>query len=163
MNGNLQSFLSEFGMPSGDIDDEVLAKQNGGVQIITDRRKSCPNSYGVSEGDTAIMKMLLSYHWFNSQQIRNTLNDIESGENRSDRRSAVAAIMQLCFFFIAKRILPNSGSALQMRSPALHREQPSSAVAARFAVFRGVAGNTPCTELLARQLQIRSLSFAPES
>ena len=78
MNGNLQSFLSEFGMPSGDIDDEVLAKQNGGVQIITDRRKSCPNSYGVSEGDTAIMNMLLSYHWFNSQQIRNTLNDIES-------------------------------------------------------------------------------------
>ena len=77
LNGSLQEFLREFGMPSGDIDDEVLAEKNGGVQIITDRRKSCPNSYGVSESNTTIMDMLLSYHWFNSQQIRNTVNDIE--------------------------------------------------------------------------------------
>ncbi len=42
LNGSLQEFLREFGMPSGDIDDEVLAEKNGGVQIITDRRKSCP-------------------------------------------------------------------------------------------------------------------------
>lgn len=77
LNGSLQEFLREFGMPSGDIDDEVLAEKNGGVQIITDRRKSCANSYGVSESNTTIMDMLLSYHWFNSQQIRNTVNDIE--------------------------------------------------------------------------------------
>ena len=78
LNGSLQEFLREFGMPSGDIDDEVLAEKNGGVQIITDRRKSCPNSYGVSESNTTIMDMLLTESMMSEDVRKRELAPLQS-------------------------------------------------------------------------------------
>lgn len=77
LNNDFEGFLHEFGMPSGDIDDEVSAKVNQGVQVIVDRKKNCPNSYGVATlADLEAMDSLLLY-WFNSQQLRNRLNTAE--------------------------------------------------------------------------------------
>lgn len=53
------------------IDDEVTSDKNLGVQIISNRKTSCPNSYGVSIDSFNMEDTLFSYHWFNSQQLRN--------------------------------------------------------------------------------------------
>ncbi len=75
LDGSIEDFLAEFGMPQGDIDDEVDSNRNLGIQVIVDRKKSKPNTYGVSTQESVnIMQMLLSYDWFNSKQLRNKLN-----------------------------------------------------------------------------------------
>ena len=63
-----------FDIVSSDIDDEVNANMNLGVQIITDRKNSYPNSYGVYNLDIDVYELLFTYDWFNSQQLRNKLN-----------------------------------------------------------------------------------------
>lgn len=70
----LEENVSQFDMTSGDIDDEVSADQNHGIQIITDRHNCYPNTYGVSTGNVDVTYLLFSYSWFNSQQLRNSLN-----------------------------------------------------------------------------------------
>lgn len=72
--GDIEDFLATFDMPLGDIDDEVSADQNLGIQIITDRKKNCPNTYGVSVWGVDLNDILFTYDWFNSQQLRNRLN-----------------------------------------------------------------------------------------
>ena len=64
---------AQFAMSPEDavIDDEVSADLNRGAQIITNRSECCPNSYGVSASGFDMDETLFSYHWFNSQQLRN--------------------------------------------------------------------------------------------
>ena len=73
-NGTFQDEIYKFSIVDGDIDDEVTAEKNHGVQIIEDRRNAFPNTYAVSTLDDNITDMIFSYNWFNSQQLRNTLN-----------------------------------------------------------------------------------------
>lgn len=54
-----------------DIDDEVTADKNDGVQIITNRKDCYPNTFGVCVFGFDINSTLFSYNWFNSQQLRN--------------------------------------------------------------------------------------------
>ena len=61
-----------------DVDEEVTIKdgavtinKNIGGQIITNRKKCCPNTFGVCHMNFDIDSTLFSYHWFNSQQLRN--------------------------------------------------------------------------------------------
>ncbi len=78
LKGSLDDLYSEFGMPTGDIDDEVSKDRNKGIQVITNRKYSCPNSYGVAVSSDAFdfyaLDLLLSYDWFNSLQLRNRYN-----------------------------------------------------------------------------------------
>ena len=69
-HGEMMDFLAEFGMPQGDIDDEVDKSKNRGIQIIYDRKHSYPNTYAVAR-DTDVLESLLDYDWFNSTQLRN--------------------------------------------------------------------------------------------
>lgn len=72
--GDIEDFLASFSIPQNDIDDEVSAEHNCGVQIITDRRNNCPNTYGVAITELDLFDVLCSYDWFNSMQLRNKLN-----------------------------------------------------------------------------------------
>ena len=53
------------------IDDEVSSNLNQGVQIITNRKDCCANTFGVCAIGFDIDSTLFSYDWFNSQQLRN--------------------------------------------------------------------------------------------
>lgn len=64
MNTTFQDFLAAFNMPNGVIDDEVHSNMNNGVQIITNRKRFSPNTYGVSTID--LTDILLTYDWFDS-------------------------------------------------------------------------------------------------
>ena len=54
-----------------EIDDEVYCALNTGNLFVTNRSAAHPNSYGVSINGFDIEGTLFSYHWFNSQQLRN--------------------------------------------------------------------------------------------
>ena len=41
------------------------------------RKNNYPNSYGVSTLNTDITNLLFSYDWFNSQQLKNKLDNID--------------------------------------------------------------------------------------
>ena len=77
IDGGIEDLLRQF-VISEDIDDEVNSQfhNNAGIQIIGDRKGNCPNTYGVSAIGTDISELLFTYDWFNSQQLRNRLNDV---------------------------------------------------------------------------------------
>jgi len=68
---------AKYEMVSKDIaiDEEVSSNINTGVQIITNRKDCCPNTFGVCATDFDIDSTLFSYNWFNSQQLRNKYRD----------------------------------------------------------------------------------------
>ena len=77
IDGGIEDLLNQF-VIADDIDDEVNSQfqNNTGIQIIGDRKGNCPNTYGVSVMGTDISELLFTYDWFNSQQLRNRLNDV---------------------------------------------------------------------------------------
>ena len=71
--GTIQGNIHKFAIVDGDIDDEVSAEKNRGLQIISNRHDCFPNTYAVSNINDDMIDNLFSYYWFNSQQLRNSM------------------------------------------------------------------------------------------
>ena len=78
---NPQGFIDSLTFSNnGPIDDEMseMSPSNYNTLVIKDRKNNYPNSYGVSTLDVDMSSLFFSYDWFNSQQLRNKLDDIRS-------------------------------------------------------------------------------------
>lgn len=78
---NPQGFIDSLTFSNnGPIDDEMseMSPSSYNTLVIKDRKNNYPNSYGVSTLDVDMSSLFFSYDWFNSQQLRNKLDDIRS-------------------------------------------------------------------------------------